>query len=77
MVGGALALIIWSSMGLSQVTGEICITYRGKTDCRVASGTTREEAITTATQMACSALASGMSERIACGDTPPSSATWQ
>lgn len=76
-VAGALALIVWSSIGLSQVTGRICITFNGRTECRTASGTTREEAIVTATQMACSGLASGMTERINCGRTPPSSTDWQ
>lgn len=77
VVAAALALIVWSSLGLSQVTGRICITFNGRTDCRTASGTTREEAIATATQMACSALASGMTDRINCGRTPPSSTDWQ
>jgi len=77
LIGGALGLIVWSSMGLAQVTGEICFTYRGRTECRVASGTSREEAIRTAADMACSALASGMGERIACQGSKPSRVTWR
>ena len=76
-VAGSLALMIYSSMGLGQVTGEVCITFRGRTECRVASGTTQAEAQRTATEMACSALASGMTERINCGNTPPTRVTWQ
>jgi hypothetical protein len=74
---GALLLIIWASASLGGVTGEICITYNGLTECRVASGSTEEEAIRTAADMACSALASGMTERINCQSTPPSRVTWQ
>jgi hypothetical protein len=74
---GGLALIVYSSMGLAQVTGEICITYNGRTACRVASGTDEAEAIRTAADMACSMLASGMTDRINCQSTKPSRITWQ
>jgi hypothetical protein len=77
LVAGAVALIVWSSMGLVRHTGEICITYNGRTECRVASGQTEEEAIRTATDMACSMLASGMTDRINCSNTRPSRITWQ
>ena len=72
-----LALILYSSMGLQQVTGEICITYNGRTECRVAAGTTQQEVLRTAADMACSTLASGMTERISCQNSPPSRVTWQ
>lgn len=68
----ALGLVVWSSMGLSQVRVEACISYNGRTECRVAAGTSRDEAVRTATTMACATLASGMTERIACENTEPS-----
>lgn len=74
---GGLALIIYSSMGLQQVTGEVCITHHGSTECRVASGTTQEEVLRTAADMACSALASGMTDRITCQNSEPTRITWQ
>lgn len=74
---GALAVLVWSSMNLARHTGEVCITYRGRTECRSAAGATREEAQRTATDMACSSLASGMTDRINCQDTPPSRVTWK
>ncbi len=77
LVLAALALIVWSSIGLAQHTGEICITYNGRTECRVASGSTQQEATRTATDMACAVLASGMTERISCQNTQPSRITWQ
>ncbi len=76
LVAGLLALIIYSSMGLAQVTGEICFTFNGRTECRVASGTTREETIRTAAEMACSAIASGMTERINCTQSRPTRIDW-
>lgn len=72
-VVAAVAAIVYSTMGLASVTLEVCITYRGRTDCRVASATTREEAIDTARIMACSSLASGVGESIACGNAEPDS----
>lgn len=77
LLAAALITLLWSSMQLSQFTAEVCITYRGGTECRVASGATREEVLRTAADMACSALASGMTDRINCQDTPPSRVTWQ
>ena len=76
LVGGLLALIVYSSMGLAQVTGEICFTFNGRTECREASGTTREEAIRTAAEMACSAMAAGMTQRINCTQSPPTRVSW-
>lgn len=77
IVLGGLALIVWSSMGLAQVTAEVCITYNGRTECRVASGANEAEALRTGADMACSALASGMTDRINCQATQPSRVTWQ
>lgn len=71
-----LGLIVWSSMGLSQVTVEACITYGGHTACREAAGTNREEALRTATTMACAVLASGMTDRINCQNTEPDRVEW-
>lgn len=76
LVALGIGLIIWSSMGLSRHTGEICITYNGRTECRVASGSSREEAIRTATDMACSVLSSGMTDRIQCTSRQPTSVDW-
>jgi hypothetical protein len=51
----------------------VCMAYHGQTMCRSASGTTREEAVKTATDNACSYLASGMTESIQCTNTQPAS----
>ncbi len=76
LVAGLLALIVYSSIGLAQVTGEICFTFKGRTECRVASGMTHEEAIRTAAEMACSTLATGMTERINCTQSLPTRTSW-
>lgn len=74
---GGLALILYSSMGLRQVTGEVCISYGGRTECRVASGMNRDEVLRTAADMACATLASGMANRISCQNSEPTRVTWQ
>ena len=76
LVVGLLALIVYSSMGLALVTGEICFTFNGRTECRKASGTTRQEAIRTAAEMACSAMATGMTQRINCTQSVPTRTSW-
>lgn len=77
LVFGGLALIVYSSMGLQQVTGEVCISYNGRTECRAASGANQAEVLRTAADMACSTLASGMTDRIACQNSKPTRITWQ
>ena len=70
-----LVMIAMSTMRQSRVSCEVCVTYRGRTQCRAASATAREDAIRTATDNACTFLASGMAESIQCGATPPDSVT--
>jgi hypothetical protein len=47
--------------------------FRGSTACRTASAETREDAIRTAADNACAQLVSGMTDSIACTQTPPKS----
>lgn len=70
-----LGAIVYSSMGLRQHTYEVCIEFKGRTNCAVASGTTKEEAIRTATDTACAIISGGMTESIQCSRTPPTSVT--
>jgi len=65
-------LVARAIMGIQSVTCEVCITYKGQTECRTGQGRTREDAQRTATDSACALLASGMTERIECGNTQPS-----
>ncbi len=70
-----LGVIVYSSMGLRKFTYEVCMEYRGRTNCATASGTTREEAIRTATDTACATISAGMTESIQCSSTPPARVT--
>lgn len=70
---GFLVLLIYSSLRLGAVRVEVCLSYKGRTNCGRAAAPTEEEAISTATDNACATLASGMTESITCSRTPPNS----
>jgi len=75
LVALAVALMIYSTIRLPQVSCEVCIEFQGQSKCRSASGATREDAIRTATDNACAYISSGMAAGIQCGNTPPSRTT--
>ncbi len=71
-----LGVLVYSSLGLRQYRVEVCIEFQGRQACRTASGATREAARRTATDNACALISNGMTESIACSNTPPSKITW-
>jgi hypothetical protein len=71
-----LAIMYTSTRNLSTHRVEVCIEFNGRESCRTASGATREAAQRTATDNACALISSGMSESIACTNTPPKKITW-
>jgi len=66
-----LGFIIYSTMGLAKINCEICIEFHGRTSCGLAAGMNRDEAVKSAVSVACSDLAAGRTENIACESTPP------
>ena len=68
-----LGVIVYSTMNLSQNKVEVCITFKGRSLCRVASATTREFAVRTATANVCGELAGGVTETMACNQLTPDS----
>lgn len=68
-----LALVYFSLQGVNEYTCEVCVTYNGQTQCRTGQGRTKEDAVTKAQDAACSVMASGMDQRIACGNVEPTS----
>jgi len=71
LVAGTLGLIVYSASKSFSELCEVCVTFEGRSKCRQAYGQTREEAVRTATENACSFLASGMTESIRCSNTSP------
>ena len=72
LIGLGLALflgyIIYSLTAVAQVSCEVCVTYKGRTECRAGAGANEEEALRTATDVACAVMSSGMTEGIACSN---------
>ena len=68
-----VGIVIYSSMGSGQFRCEVCMAYQGRSACATASGSSQEEARRTATETACAKISSGMTESIACAQTPPKS----
>jgi hypothetical protein len=66
-----VAYLIYSSVQLAQVSCEVCINFHGRTGCGTARGVDENEAQRTATDVACSSIAAGMADTIACGSMPP------
>jgi hypothetical protein len=50
--------------------------FEGRNNCRTALGNTKEVALRTAIDNACALIASGMTQTIACSNTPPKSVKW-
>jgi hypothetical protein len=71
-----LGVIIYSTMNLSQNKVQVCMTYNGRTSCRIASATTREFALRTATTNACGEIAAGVTETMGCNQATPTSVKW-
>jgi len=74
-----LALFILATIYLSTritlVTCEVCITFHGTTTCRKGASGTKEAAMQSAVTSACSDMAGGMTETIACERTEPDRTT--
>jgi len=70
-----LAVIVYSTMTLSQHRVEVCVQFNGKTNCKRASATTEEFAQQAAITNACGEIAFGVTETVACEHTPPAKVT--
>jgi hypothetical protein len=68
-----VGLILYTTLGTDRVRCEVCITYKGRTSCRAALGSTEREALRMAIDNACALIASGVTDSIACQNTPPDS----
>ena len=66
-----IALLTYMTMGLKQHRVEVCVEFQGRKSCRTAAGPTKQQALRTATENACGIIASGMTDSMACSQTPP------
>jgi hypothetical protein len=75
-VVAVLAFLIYSSMHISQYRVEVCVNFRGATQCRVASADTRDHAVRSAQSNACALVASGVTDTMQCERADPTSIKW-
>lgn len=68
-----LALITYQMVGERRNRVEVCMEFRGRTECKVASGSTRDVAVRTAGDAACSLITNGMTELMQCQHSAPKS----
>ncbi len=61
-VAAFIALLLYSTLRGKSVRVEVCVTYNGRQDCRIAVGASEAEARQTAQTNACAMLARGMTE---------------
>ena len=73
VIAAIAALFFYLTTAHATVRCEVCMTYRGRTNCASAVGATEKAAQEGAQTTACGPLASGMDESIACGRQPPAS----
>ena len=73
LILAVLALLVWSSLGLREHRVEVCMTFEGKSVCRIAQGASQEAAQRQAMDNACAMLTSGVTGTISCLQTPPDS----
>jgi hypothetical protein len=70
-----IGIVIYSTMNLAGHRVEVCVNYKGMQACRTALGASEEFAQRTATSNACAQIISGMTDTIACEQTPPAKVT--
>ena len=71
-----VGFVVLTTFHQDRVRCEVCVTFNGRKDCRVASATTQDLAVRAAVTNACAQLASGVSETTQCENTKPDSVNW-
>ena len=71
-----IALIAYSTIGLSQHRVEVCMEFEGRTNCSTTSASSKDLAMRTGIQTACATIASGVTQTMGCQNTNPSKVTW-
>lgn len=71
-----LAALYYSTANLAAHRVEVCMEFNGVTSCRIASGSTQEFALRTATTNACATISSGVTDSMACDRAEPKKVTW-
>jgi hypothetical protein len=82
ILGGAALFILFLGVMTYMMLGqrknrvEVCMTFEGRSACKIASGETRDDAVRTATDNACALIAFGVTDNGQCGRSRPASVKW-
>ncbi len=68
---GFMGFVVWRTLHLQGVRCEVCITYKGLSQCRTVEGEHEQDVHQSAVNNVCAYLASGVTDGIACMRTPP------
>jgi hypothetical protein len=71
-LSGVVAVVVLSSLSIGSIRCEVCMEFRGRKSCRAVDGNSESEAQSAAVTNACALLASGVTDTVACQNTPPS-----
>lgn len=67
------SLLYWGLRQQARVECDVCLTFRGHTECVVGQGESEALAVQAARTGVCAVLGSGVTDAVACSSTPPSS----
>jgi len=71
-----IAVMTVLMLGERQHRVEVCMSFNGRQNCSTASGPSQDEALRTATHAACTLIASGVTDSMACERSEPISVRW-
>lgn len=75
LTGTAIAVFVgmlwYAARAEVQVECEVCINFKGRTECRTGRGDSEAAAIQSANTAACSVLGSGVTDAMQCSATAP------
>ena len=71
-----LVILVYSSMHIAKYRVEVCVVFKGRSDCRTASADTQEHALRSAQSNACALLVAGVTEVMQCEHANPTSVKW-
>jgi len=66
-----ISAVIWSAFSTSAVDCEICVNYKGRQACSIASAADLASAESQAKSGACSQVTAGVTETLDCADIQP------
>ena len=72
-----VGVVLFLSLSFDQVRCEVCVEYKGQTQCRSAEGIDAETASRTARDNACAFLISSKTDAFLCGQDAPKSVSCQ